>query len=72
MSRSAFKGKWQKDPRAEALIKDLKPQFGNAKHARAGAAWGKLMLLYAKDVKGEKTRNDIAELEQEIISQLAV
>lgn len=64
--RTKKRPEWTKDPRAAALIEQLKPAFGNMKHVRAGECWGLLQPLYARRVKGEKTLDQIAALEDEI------
>ncbi len=59
---------WVKDPRAEQIIKTLRPQFGNMNHVRIGVRWQELEPLYRRAVKGKIVMDKIAEMEAEIIS----
>ena len=67
MSKDKKQPAWVKDPTAENIIRNLRPQFGNMNHVRMGVRWNELLPLYKRQVKGKIVRDKIAGLEQEII-----
>ena len=72
MSKSKKLGPFKVDLEVQYAIAHLKPEFGNMRHVAALEAWGKLGPLYARKVKGIKTRDAIASLESEIRNALIV